>query len=56
MKNVLTSIVDSSSYTEKTKKGVIEFVGVKFVDNENVSEKINTINFPKKIKTEKLKE
>ena len=58
-KDAITNIVDSSTYTEKTKKGVIEFVGFKFNLKENediVVEKKEQLKLPKKIKTEKLKE
>lgn len=49
-KDVITTIVDSSTFTEKTKKGVIEFVGFKFNLKEN--ENVVLAKLPKKIKTE----
>jgi len=68
-KDKITSIADSSTYIEKTKKGAIEFVGFKFIENKEpeniIIEKITELknssvkkpkNNPdiKKIQTEKL--
>jgi len=56
-RDAITSIVDSSTYAEKTKKGAVEFTGFKF--RENVEDQIVVKPIEKKIvksvKTEKLK-
>ena len=38
-KEIITSMVDSSNYIEKTKKGAIEFVGFKWIEKEKEQEK-----------------
>jgi hypothetical protein len=61
-KDAITSIVDGSTYTEKTKKGAIEFNGFKFRENmegQNVVIKDATLDKKssgaiKKVNTEKL--
>lgn len=58
-KDAITNIVDSSTYTEKTKKGAVEFTGFIFKHNEHeniVIEKKEQLKLPKKIKTEKHNE
>jgi uncharacterized protein involved in tolerance to divalent cations len=58
-KDAVTNIVDSSTYTEKTKKGAVEFTGFIFKHNELeniVVEKKEQLKLPKKIKTEKHNE
>ena len=57
-KDTLTSILDSSTYAEKSKKGAVEFIGFRFKPQENQNiiitkpEKIEKT--PKKVVTEKL--
>ena len=51
-KDEVISLVDKSKFIEKTKKGVIEFVGFEFKKNENLI--IEKKEIPKKIKTEIL--
>jgi len=58
-KDAITNIVDSSTYTEKTKKGAVEFTGFIFKHNELeniVIEKKEQLKLSKKIKTEKHNE
>jgi hypothetical protein len=55
-KDIITSIVDSSTYTEKTKKSAIEFNGFKWKQIEvNTIENlvIEKIELPKKVKKDK---
>ena len=58
-KAAITNIVDSSSYTEKTKKGVIEFIGFKFKEIEikeiEIKENVKK-ELPKKFKKVKPKD
>jgi hypothetical protein len=54
-KNEITNIVDSSTYSEKTKKGSIEFVGFKIKKEEKKEEKKGDKKEDKKVKTNKQK-
>jgi hypothetical protein len=54
-KDAITGIVDSSTYTEKTKKGAIEFTGFRFVQKELENVVLAKKDLPKKIKTEEFK-
>ena len=52
-KDSITSIADSSTYTEKTKKSSIEFTGFKFKEIEIENIIVEKIEVPKKVKKEK---
>ena len=52
-KDSITSIADSSTYTEKTKKSSIEFTGFKFKEIEIENIIVEKLEVPKKVKKEK---
>jgi len=55
-KDIITDIADSSTYTEKSKKGVIDFVGFKFkeiVIENLIIENIEKLELPKKVRKNK---
>ena len=52
-KDIITNIVDSSNYEEKTKKSVIEFNGFKFKEIVIENLVIEKLELPKKVKKDK---
>jgi hypothetical protein len=57
-KDAITSVLDGSTYSEKTKKGAVEFIGFQFKPQENqnivITKPPKIEKTPKKIDTEKL--